>query len=245
MGLVALALLFAAAGEPGIAIKAVPEQGYTAEIGTFDSARIGGVMERIKDVAAERCGAQGVRFGRHQFDTRVDTARNVILIENLKQNFLCFDRATDPYKPVAADWKASDEDTAGGRAFVTRFLDLLERGDAAGIATMDPLVELTQADWDGLRRAAMQHRTGSGGALSPQFRLWVNNPPETAYPGAYAYFSVIDDHPGIEGTCGGILVHRVRANEYRISQYDVQFISSALVEQQGLTADELDGLCQR
>ncbi|SKB26311.1 hypothetical protein [Sphingopyxis flava] len=245
MGIVALALLLAAAGEPGIAIKAVPERGYTAEIETFDSATIGGVMERIKRAAAERCGAQGVRFGRHQFDTRVDTDRNVMLIENMKQNFICFDRASDPYKPVPADWKASAEDTAGASAFVTRFLDLLDRGDAAGIAMMDPLVELTQADWDGLHKAAMQHRTGSGGALKPQFRLWLNNPPDTTYPGAYAFFSVMDDHPGIEGTCGGILVHRVHASEYRIVQYDVQYISAALVEQQGLTPDELDGLCQR
>jgi len=46
---------------------------------------------------------------------------------------------------------------------------------------------------------------------------WSNNPDDTAYPGAYALFSVIDDHPGIAGTCGGILVQRVREGEYRIS----------------------------
>lgn len=39
---------------------------------------------------------------------------------------------------------------------------------------------------------------------------------------------------GIAGTCGGILVQRVREGEYRIAQYDVQFISQALVNQQGL-----------
>jgi len=245
MGTIALALLLATAAEPGIAIEAVPGRGYTAAVEAFDSGAMTGVMERIKRAAAERCGSQGVRFGRHFFDTRVDTARKVMRIENMRQSFYCFDPVTDPYKPVPADWTASPEETAGVTVFVTRFLDRLDRGDAAGMTMMDPLVELTRADWDGLREAAIQHRTGGAGTLTPKFQLWANNPEEAAYPGAYALFSVIDDHPGIEGTCGGIVVYRVRANEYRIAQYDVQYIATALVEQQGLTDAELDGLCQR
>ena len=46
--------------------------------------------------------------------------------------------------------------------------------------------------------------------MTPQFVAWSNNPDGAAYPGAYVLFSVIDDHPGIAGTCGGILVQRVR-----------------------------------
>ncbi len=245
MTMLALALLLAAAGEPGIAIKPAPGHGYRADVETFDAETMSSVTARLKRAAAERCGFEGVRFGRHSFGTRVDTDRNVMLIENMQQNFFCFDRETDPYKPVPADWKASAEDTAGATQFVTRFLDRLDRGDSAGIAMMDPLAEVTQAQWEGLRKAAVQHRTASGGSLTPHFEAWVNNPDDAAYPGAYAVFSVIDDHPGIEGTCGGIVVHRVRANEYQIAQYDVQFIATALVEQQGLTQEQVEGLCRR
>lgn len=245
MGIIASALLLAAAAEPGIAIEATPGRGYTASVETFDSGTMSRVMERIKRAATERCGQQGTRFGRHYFDSRVDTARNVMLIENMRQTFHCFDRATDPYKPVPADWAASAEDTASATVFVTRFLDRLDRGDAAGMTMMDPMIELTRAEWDGLREAAVQHRGAGDGTLTPKFELWANNPEGAAYPGAYALFSVIDDHPGIEGTCGGILVQRVRANEYRIAQYDVQYIATALVEQQGLTDDDLDRLCRR
>ena len=244
MSFLAMALMLAVT-EPRIRIEAVPGRGYTATVDSFESATFGKVMERVQAEAVRRCGKLGTRFGRHYFDSRIDTARNVMLIENLRQNFFCFDPATDPYKPVPADWTASAAETASVTVFVTRFLDRLNRGDAAGMAMMDPIIEISKADWDGLVKGATQGRTGSAGTLTPKFVTWSNNPAGAAYPGAYAFFSVIDDHPGIEGTCGGIMVQRVRENEYRISQYDVQFIPTALVEQRGLTDDELDGLCAR
>lgn len=245
MAIMAFALLLAAAGEPGIQVETVPGRGYSAAVEPFDSGTMASVTERIKVAAAERCGKLSVRFGRHYFDSRIDAARNVTVVENMRQNFFCFDPATDPYKPVPADWTASPAETANATAFATRFLDRLDRGDAVGIAMMDPLVELTQADWDGLREAVLLHRTGGGGALTPKFVTWVNNPDWAAYPGAYAFFQVLDDHPGIAATCGGILVQRVRENEYRISQYDVQYIAQAFVDEQGLIEEDIQRLCQR
>lgn len=246
MAIMAIALLLAASSEPGIQIEAVPGRGYSAKVATFDSPDAAIVMGRVKAAAQERCAKQGVRFGRHYFDNRVDTARNVMLIENLRQSFFCFDPATDPYKPVPADWVASPAETANATVFVTRFLDRMNSGDAAGIAMMDPLIEITRADWDNLHNGAAQHRAGgSSGTLTPKLETWSNNPEDAAYPGAYALFSVIDDHPGIAGTCGGILVQRVREGEYRISQYEVQYIGEALVQQQGLSDADLDKLCQR
>jgi len=245
MVMTAIALLMVAPADPTVRIDAVPGRGYSAAVGTFDSGDFTGVMERVKVIAQQRCGRQGVRFGRHFFDSRVDTARNVMLIENLKQNFSCFDPATDPYKPVPADWTASATETANASVFATRFLDRLNRGDDVGMTMMDPLIEIKKADWDELRKGVIQHRESEKGTLTPQLRGWLNNPDGAAYPGAYALFSVIDDHPGIVGTCGGILVHRVRDGEYRIAQYDVQYISQALADQQGLSDAELDRLCAR
>lgn len=246
MGMMAFAMLMAAAGQPAIKVETVPGRGYAAVVGSFNSGDFDKVMARLTVEAERRCGAQKVRFGRHFFDNRVDTSRNVMVIENLRQSFFCFDPATDPYKPVPADWKAPPAETANVTVFVTRFLDRLDRGDAAGMAMMDPIIEVTKKDWDGLHADMVRNRTkGATGTLTPEFVGWSNNPPAAAYPGAYAFFRVTDDHAGIAGTCGAVMVQRVRANEYRISQYDVQFISQALVDRQGLSDDDLDRLCQR
>lgn len=245
MAVMAFALLVAAAAAPEIKIQSAPGGRFSATTATFDSGAMTDITNRIKDSAEKRCGSQGTRFGKHSFDTRVDTARNVMLVENFQQIFFCYDRATDPYEPVPPGWTASATETSNATVFATRFLDRLDRGDEAGITMWDPLIEFSKANWDMLRSGAAQHRTGDKGTLTPKFVQWFNNPEWAAYPGAYAYFSVWDDHPGIAGTCGGILVQRVRENEYRISQYDVQFIAQALVDQQDMTDEELDGLCAR
>lgn len=243
--MITVALLLAASAQPDIHIAAVSGQSYVASVDTIAAGDLTPVVDRIRASAKLRCGRLDVRFGRFKYDNRVDLKTNVPMIDNMKQNFFCFDPATDPYKPVPADWTASAAETANATVFVTRFLDQFDTGDAArGMAMMDPLIEITPADWDGLRADAMRNRTGAG-TMTPKFVAWLNNPDGAAYPGAYAYFSVIDDHPGIAGTCGGILLQRVRENEYRVSQYDVRYISQALVEQQGLTDEQLDGLCRR
>lgn len=245
MAALAFALLLVAPTAPDIRIEATAGNRYTASVTTFDSGEMTTIVNRIKVAAEKRCGSQSVRFGRHNFDSRVDTARNLMVIEKFQQVFFCFNPATDPYKPVPADWVASTAETSNATVYATRFLDRLDRGDKAGIAMMDPIIEITDAQWTSLHNDVVRNRTGTNGALTPKFVRWINNPDWAAYPGAYVYFSVWDDHPGIAGTCGGILLQRVRENEYRISQYDVQYIAQALVDQQGLTDEQLDGLCAR
>ena len=245
MAFMAFVLLLAATADPDVRITAVSGGRYDAAVAAFDSGRMAAVMDQLKVAATKRCGSQSARFGRHFFDTRVDTARNVMVIENFRQIFFCYDPATDPYKPVPADWTATPAETANATVFATRFLDRLDRGDAAGIAMMDPMIEMTSKDWANLRAGAIQSREPGDGTLTPLFVQWINNPDWAAYPGAYAYFRVLDDHPGIEGTCGGVLVQRVRENDYRISQYDVQYVSTALARQNAMTDAELDNLCAR
>jgi hypothetical protein len=74
---------------------------------------------------------------------------------------------------------------------------------------------------------------------------WLNNPVDASYPGAYAYFAVLSSHPGVAGTCGGILLYRVREGEYQVSQYDVRYISQSLIDDAGYSDEELNRLCER
>ena len=116
------ALLAAASGSPDIKIEVVPGRGYAATVTFIDANEFTPVIDRIKLLAAEKCGKQSVRFGRYFFDNQIDVARGVTVIKDFRQSFSCFDPATDPYKPVPADWKASTADVAAATQFVTRFL---------------------------------------------------------------------------------------------------------------------------
>lgn len=242
MPIMSLALLLAGAAQPDIRIDAVPGRGFSAYVETLDAKDLTALTDRVKVAAAQKCGKLSVRFGRFSFDNRIDLTRNVAMIDKYRQSFFCFDPATDPYKPVAADWKASPADEASATGFVTRFLRSVDSGDAAGMAMMDPLIEISAAEWKGVHDDTIRFRSGAG-QLTPELRGWANNPEGTAYPGAYAYFSVLSDHPGIAGTCGGLLVHRTGPNQYRIAQYDVRYVAQALVDQQGLSGDALNALC--
>ncbi|HET6526611.1 hypothetical protein [Sphingopyxis sp.] len=203
------------------------------------------VIERIKLMAAERCGRQSVRYGRFFFDNEIDVERGVTIIKDFRQAFSCFDPATDPYKPVPADWKASAADTAAATQYVTRFLDNLDAGNGRALAAMmDPQLEATTEEMNRFSREAKAHQTGSG-SFTARLDGWMNNPPDASYPGAYALFAVISSHPGIAGTCGGVLVYRVGESKYQIAQYDVRYVSQKLIDEEGMSDEELDRLCRR
>jgi hypothetical protein len=246
MGMMIIAAMLAAAqAEPEIKIVDVPGRGYQAQVKSFDATEYDAIVARISALAKRRCGALSVRFGRFRFDNRVDSARNVTVIENYTQSLSCYDPATDPYQPVPADWKASAADTQGANSFVNRFLAHMDGANGAAAAEMmDPSTEATKEDMDRLIRDMKMHWTGKG-KLLPRLETWLNNPENAAYPGAYAFFTVLMDDPGVAGTCGGITVHRVRTGEYRIAQYDLRSISQALVDRDNLTNDDLDAICGR
>ena len=88
------------------------------------------------------------------------------------------------------------------------------------------------------------YQTGAG-EFAVRLDGWLNNPEDAAYPGAYAYFAVLSSHPGIVGTCGGILLYRLRDGVYQISQYDVRYVSQRLVDEEGYSDEQLNRLCQR
>jgi len=239
------ALLAAASGTPEIRIEAVPGRGYAATVPVIDENQYTPVIERIKLLAAERCGRQSVRFGRFFFDNQIDVERGVTVIKDFRQAFSCFNPATDPYKPVPADWKASAAETAAATQYVTRFLNNLDAGNGRALAAMmDPQLEATTEEMNRFSREAKMHQTGTG-MFSPKLDGWLNNPPDASYPGAYALFAVISSHPGIAGTCGGVLVYRVADGKYQIAQYDVRYVSQKLIDEEDMSDEELDRLCRR
>lgn len=239
------ALLAAASGTPEIRIEAVPGRGYAATVPVIDENQYTPVIERIKLLAAERCGRQSVRFGRFFFDNQIDVERGVTVIKDFRQAFSCFDPVTDPYKPVPADWKASTAETAAATQYVTRFLNNLDAGNGRALAAMmDPQLEATTEEMSRFSREAKMHQTGTG-MFSPKLDGWLNNPPDASYPGAYALFAVISSHPGIAGTCGGVLVYRVANGKYQIAQYDVRYVSQKLIDEEDMSDEELDRLCRR
>jgi len=244
MTMMALALL-AAAGQPEIKVAPVPGKGFVATVALIDADQYDPTIDRIKVLATQRCGKLKVRFGRYYFDNQIDVDRGVTVIKDFRQNFSCFDPATDPYKPVPADWQASAAEVTAATTFAKRFVDNLDAGNGAALATMmDPALESTAAEMKRFSDEAKMHQTGRG-EFTVRLDGWLNNPEDAAYPGAYAYFAVISTHPGIAGTCGGLLLYRVRTGEYKISQYDVRYVSQALIDEEGYSDEELNRLCQR
>jgi len=239
------ALMASAQPLPAINVAAVPGKGFSATVAKIDADQYDPVIDRIKVLAEQRCGAKKVRFGRYFFDNQIDVERGVTIIKDFRQAFTCYDPATDPYKPVPADWKASATEVTAATRFAQRFVDNLDAGNSALLAKlMDPQLEATTAEMKRFSDEAKMHQTGAG-EFSVRLDGWMNNPADAAYPGAYAYFAVLSSHPGVAGTCGGILLYRVREGEYQISQYDVRYISQALIDDAGFTDEELNRLCQR
>ncbi len=239
------ALMASAQPLPAIKVEAVPGKGFAATVAKIDADQYNPVVDRIKMLAEQRCGTKKVRFGRYFFDNQIDIERGVTIIKDFRQAFSCYDPATDPYKPVPADWKASATETTAATRFAQRFVDNLDAGNAAMLVKlMDPSLETTATEMKRFSDEAKMHQTGPG-EFSVRLDGWLNNPPDASYPGAYAYFAVLSSHPGIAGTCGGILLYRLRDGEYQISQYDVRYISQSLIDDEGYSDEELDRLCQR
>lgn len=239
------ALMASAQPLPAVKVEAVPGKGFAATVATIDADQYDPVVDRIKILAEQRCGAKKVRFGRYFFENHIDVERGVTVIKDFRQTFSCFDPATDPYKPVPADWKPSAAETTAATRFAQRFVDNLDAGNTALLAKMlDPALEVTSAEMKRFIDEAKVYQTGAG-EFSPRLDGWLNNPEGATYPGAYAYFAVLSSHPGIVGTCGGILLHRLREGEYQISQYDVSYISQRLVDEEGFSDEELNRLCKR
>ena len=239
------ALMASAQPLPPIKVEAVPGKGFAATVATIDADQYDPVVDRIKILAEQRCGAKKVRFGRYFFDNQIDVERGVTVIKDFRQAFSCFDPATDPYKPVPADWKPSAAETTAATRFAQRFVDNLDAGNTVLLAKMmDPALETNPTEMKRFSDEAKMYQTGPG-EFTLRLDGWMTNPPDAIYPGAYAYFAVLSSHPGIAGTCGGILLYRLRDGEYQISQYDVRYISQRLIDEEGFSDEELDRLCKR
>lgn len=129
----------------------------------IDADQYDPTIDRVKILATQRCGSLKVRFGRYYFDNQIDVDRGVTVIKDFRQNFSCFDPATDPYKPVPADWKASPAEVTAATSFAKTFVDSLDAGNGADLARMmDPALEATTAEMKRFSDEAKWHQTGPG-----------------------------------------------------------------------------------
>lgn len=220
------------------------EKGYTATIGDHYPDQTPGVMERLKGMAKDRCGALTVRFGKFFYRNGFD-ARGKAMVQEFKQNFACIDPATDPYKPVAADWKPSAQDDADAKAFVDRYLALIDKGDAAaGMQMMEPVAEITREEWMDTSTRLRTHSGPPGqGRWTATLVGWGNNPEGAAHPGAYTLYKVSGTYPKLAAYCGSLLLYRAGPGKYQVSQQQLKVIPQAFVDDGTIAAGDVPGLC--
>jgi hypothetical protein len=176
------------------------------------------VIERMKQKATAHCGKLSVRWGRFNNNLQAYATPDGG-IENryslYEQKFTCYDPATDPYKSPPADWKPSDVDKSDALIFAERHLSAMDRNDVtAAMAGFEPLLELTRAEAVTTIDDYRSRTTGQTRRFRPL--IWANNPDGSAHPGAYAYAAF-----DAERSCGYMLLYRVGAGKYQVSQLRV------------------------
>ncbi|MBO9711958.1 hypothetical protein [Sphingomonas sp.] len=226
--MLSMALALAAAQQaPEIAITPVSKDRYAAVIGDYPVEQRDAVTARMIAAGAERCGKLQVRWGRFSFDTGY-TPDGKQVMHNYRQAFSCIDPATDPYKPVAADWKASDKDNADALAFAQRYMAVFDAADAAkGIPMMEAMLEVDKPTW----LAQPMQLKGKIGTGSRSFKgpFWRLNPQGASHPGAYAVFVFSGTYSALAAHCGALVLYRDGPGVYHVSQQNVVAISKASI----------------
>ena len=228
IGLALLLVAGAAQSEPAISVKAVPGKGYAATVTLFPMDQAAAVQTRLDAAAAQRCGKLTVRWGKFSYDTQFGTGENSArtYAADYRQAFSCIDPATDPYKPVPADWKATPTDDADAIAFAKRYLAVFDAADAPrGIPMMEPLLELDAKTWNEQPLALKAVRGTGSRTLSGPY--WQANPSGAGHPGAYATFTFKGVYSGLSAHCGYIVLYRDAPGFYYVSQQNIRAIAKA------------------
>ncbi len=243
--LLALAIATLPLAQQEIPIQiATSDKGYVATIGDHDATQTPAVVERLKGMAKQRCGALTVRFGKFFYRNGFSPDGKPI-VQEFKQNFACIDPATDPYKPVAADWKPAATDDADAKAFANRYLAAIDKGDAAaGMKMMEPIAEITRDEWMDTSTRLRTHSGAPGqGTWTVTLVGWGNNPDGAAHPGAYTLYRVTGTYPKLAAYCGSLLLYRAGPGSYFVSQQQLKVIPQSFVDNGTVAAADVPGLC--
>lgn len=244
MLMTAAALLAVAAPQqalPLIKVETRPGTGYVAIVAGFSPDLLDAVSQRMVAIATQRCGQLKVRFGRFKYfnGTRDGKAE----FQNYRQNFSCFDPKTDPYQPVPASWKPTEQDEKDLLAFAERYLQALDRGDyVAGMPMMEPVIEIEQAEWMDVP-SKLKGFSGGRGSWTLSTRGWLNNPEGASHPGAYALVKVSGRYPKLAAYCGNLFIYRQRAGSYLVAQQNLRVIPQNWIDTGRLTRAEAVKLC--
>jgi hypothetical protein len=220
---IAMGIAAAVQSLPEVTVKQVPGKGYQLTAPRFPADQGDALIAKMQTVAAQRCGKLTIRWGKFSYKTEYgdgkDPARE--MRTEYSQSFSCIDPATDPYKPVPADWKASAQDDADVTAFVNRYLTAYEAADVAkGLPMMEPLLELDKAGW--LAQPAAIKAVRGSGSRTIRGPFWQNNPDGASHPGAYAVFAFLGNYSGLAAHCGILVIYRAGLGKYQVSQQSIQ-----------------------
>ncbi len=230
--------------QPGIKIEAVPGKGYAAVVDTFPVAQLTAVSDRIGLLAKQRCGRLSARMGRYKYFTSTDAQGRAALTQ-YRASFTCYDPATDPYERAPADWKPSAQDQADLKAFVDRYMNLLDRGDyIAGMPMMEPILEIEKDEWLSIPNMLKQHGNGSG-FWTLKTQAWLNNPEGASHPGRYAFVKVTATYPKIAAYCGTLVIYRPRPGSYLITQQNLSVIPESWITSGRTTRAEALKTCDQ
>ena len=171
-------------------------------------------MVEMSRQATALCRALSVRWGKYTFSRKADLATGEVLLADYVQGVSCFDPATDPYKPVAADWKPGAEDQRRANAFVLAYLGAMDASDMPAVVGMlEPALEMTvetmkpHVDDFRLRVAVRGREIGE--------LVWLNNPENFNHPGAYALAPVSGPR-----SCGYVVLYRTLSGTYQVSKQE-------------------------
>lgn len=227
-----------------IEIQTVPGKGYAAVVRPFLVSDLQTVNEQIAEMASARCGRLSPRMGRYKYFNSSDTQGRAILT-NYRQSFTCYDPATDPYKRAPADWKASAQDETDLIAFAQRYMSALDQRDhLAGMAMMEPILEIEKDEWLSVPNMLKTNKSGPG-RWTLRTLGWVNNPDGASHPGTYGFVEVTGTYPRIAQYCGTLVIYRQRPGSYLVTQQNLSVIPQSWIDSKKITPAEAAKSCQQ
>jgi len=235
-----LALAQVAAANVALDVKTASD-GYQIDVReSFDENELQQIQTRFIALGKATCGGMTLRWGRFTYDTQ-HTADGASLIVNMVQRFECIDPATDPYKPVPADWKATEADERASKAAAERYVRAVLANDArTGIAMYEPFAEVDETAW---RKAAGVMPDAGTGSFEVKRIDWMVNPETMAHPGAYVTYVMVGQYSKLAEMCGVLILYRTPGGEFQITQQMLNGVTRAAVESGQITQAQAASYC--
>jgi hypothetical protein len=97
----------------------------------------------------------------------------------------------------------------------------------AGIAMMEPILDLDEATW--LAQPQALKRFIGAGSRSFRGPIWQLDPDGASHPGVYAFFLFTGKYTGLAAHCGLIVLYRAGPGQYAVTQQTIQVVARSSV----------------